>query len=209
MYTEDGGFLSSEDLFTEKGEKMILLVNACVRKQSRTFRLAKQLIDKLDGEVKEVKLETIVFPVVDEEFINRRESLKNAGQYDDPMFSLAKDFAAADTIVIAAPYYDLSFPAMLKQYFEQINVLGITFTYSDSGAPEGLCKAQSLYYVTTAGGPVISDDFGFGYVKALANSFYGIEDVYQIKAEGLDIIGADVESILKGTDISAGGLLGK
>lgn len=209
MYTEDGGFLSSGDLFTEKGEKMLLFINACVRKQSRTLRLAKQLIDKLDGEIKEVKLETIVFPVVDEEFINRRESLKNAGRYDDPMFSLAKDFAAADTIVIAAPYYDLSFPAMLKQYFEQINVLGITFTYSDSGVPEGLCRAQSLYYVTTAGGPVISDDFGFGYVKALANSFYGIEDVYQIKAEGLDIIGADVESILKGTDISAGGLLGK
>ena len=58
------------------------------------------------------------------------------------MFSLAKEFAIADTIVIAAPYYDLSFPAMLKQYFEQINVLGVTFTYSDSGIPEGLCKAR-------------------------------------------------------------------
>ena len=180
---------------------MILFINACVRKQSRTFKLAKQLLDTMGGEIKEVKLEKIEFPVVDEEFINRREELKNEGQYDAPMFSLAKDFAIADTIVIAAPYYDLSFPAMLKQYFEQINVLGITFTYSDSGVPEGLCKAKSLYYVTTAGGPIVSEDFGFGYVKALANTFYGIEEVYQIKAEGLDIIGADVESILKGTSI--------
>ena len=180
---------------------MILFVNACVRKQSRTLRLAKQLMDKLDGEIKEVKLETVEFPIVDEEFINRREELKNAGQYDDPMFSLAKDFAIADMIVIAAPYYDLSFPAMLKQYFEQINVLGVTFTYSDSGVPQGLCKAKSLYYVTTSGGPIISDNFGFGYVKALANTFYGIEEVYQIKAEGLDIIGADVESILNGASI--------
>ena len=47
----------------------------------------------------------------------------------------------------------------------------------------------------------MSGDFGFGYVKALANTFYGIEEVYQIKAEGLDIIGADVESILKGVSI--------
>jgi len=180
---------------------MILFINACVREQSRTLRLVKQLLDTLDGEIKEVKLETIAFPVVDEEFINRRDALKNAGQYDDPMFSLAKDFAIADTIVIAAPYYDLSFPAMLKQYFEQINVLGVTFTYSDSGIPKGLCKAKSLYYVTTAGGPIISDDFGFGYVKALANSFYGIEEVYQMKAEGLDVIGADVELILKGAGI--------
>ena len=178
---------------------MILFINACVRKESRTLRLAQQLIKTLDGEINEVRLEEIKFPKVDEEFINRRDALKNAGKYDDPLFSLGKDFANADTIVIAAPYYDLSFPAMLKQYFEQINVLGVTFTYSDAGVPKGLCKAKSLYYVTTAGGPIISDDFGFGYVKALANTFYGIEEVHQIKAEGLDIVGADVEAILKGT----------
>lgn len=180
---------------------MILFINACVRKQSRTHRLAKELLDTLDGEIKEVRLEEVQFPVVDEEFINRREALKNAGKYDDPMFSLGRDFANADTIVIAAPYYDLSFPAMLKQYFEQINVLGLTFTYSESGVPTGLCKANKLYYITTAGGPILSDDYGFGYVKALANTFYGISEVYQIKAEGLDIVGADVEAILKAAGI--------
>ena len=183
---------------------MILFVNACVREKSRTLRLAKQLLDTLEGEVKEVQLEKVEFPVVDEEFIERREALKNAGKYDDPMFSLGRDFASADSIVIAAPYYDLSFPAMLKQYFEQINVLGLTFTYSETGVPKGLCKAKKLYYVTTAGGPIMSDDFGFGYVKALANTFYGIEEVYQIKAEELDIIGADVEAILKGAALERG-----
>ena len=176
---------------------MILFINACVRKESRTLRLAKNLLDTLEGEIKEVQLEKVKFPIVDEEFINHREDLKNASKYDDPMFDLARDFANADLIVVAAPYYDLSFPAMLKQYFEQINVLGLTFTYSESGTPVGLCKAKSLYYVTTAGGPIVSDDYGFGYVKALANAFYGINDVKQIKAEGLDIIGADVEAILE------------
>jgi FMN-dependent NADH-azoreductase len=180
---------------------MILFVNACVRKQSRTLILAKQLLSTLEGEVKEIRLEDVDFPVVDEEFINHREDLKNAGKYDDPMFSLARDFANADVVVIAAPYYDLSFPAMLKQYFEQINVLGLTFTYSESGVPQGLCKAKKLYYVTTSGGPILSDELGFGYVKALANTFYGIEEVHQIKAEGLDIIGADVEAILNGANI--------
>lgn len=175
---------------------MILFINACVRKQSRTLILARRLLNTLEGEIKEVRLEDIDFPVVDEEFINRRDALKSSGNYDDPMFDLGKDFANADSIVIAAPYYDLSFPAMLKQYFEQINVLGITFTHLEDGTPKGLCKAKNLYYVTTAGGPILSDDLGFGYVKALANTFYGINDVCQIKAEGLDIIGADVEAIL-------------
>ena len=183
---------------------MILFVNACVRKQSRTLILAKKLLATLNGDIKEVKLEEVQFPLVDEAFINHREDLKNAGKYDDPMFELGRDFAAADTIVIAAPYYDLSFPAMLKQYFEQINVLGVTFTYSENGTPTGLCKAKELYYVTTAGGPILSDELGFGYVKALANNFYGINDVYQIKAEGLDIIGADVGAILENTKIEQG-----
>ena len=180
---------------------MILFVNACVRKESRTLRLAKRLLNNLNGDIKEVRLEEVSFPVVDEAFIKRREALKNIGKYDDPMFDLGKDFANADTIVIAAPYYDLSFPAMLKQYFEQINVLGLTFTYSETGIPEGLCKAKSLYYITTAGGPILSDDLGFGYVKALANNFYGIKEVHQIKAEGLDVIGADVDMILDNVSI--------
>ena len=41
-----------------------------------------------------------------------------------------------------------------------------------------------------------SDAYGFGYVQALAQGFYGITDAACIKAEGLDIIGADVEKIL-------------
>lgn len=41
-----------------------------------------------------------------------------------------------------------------------------------------------------------SDDYGYGYVKALAQGFYGIREVCQVKAEGLDMIGADVEEIL-------------
>ncbi len=175
---------------------MILFINACVREHSRTLRLARKLLDGLSGEIKEVRLEDVNFPTVDEEFIDRRDALKSAGKYDDPMFELGRDFAVADEIVIAAPYWDLSFPATLKQYFEQINVLGLTFTYSETGIPTGICKAKRLYYVTTAGGTIFSDEPGFGYVKALANNFYGIDEVHQIKAEGLDIAGADVEEIL-------------
>ena len=176
---------------------MILFINACVRKDSRTLRLARKLLSRLDGETKEVCLEEVAFPLVNEAFIVRRDELKKNGNYEDPIFDLGRDFANAELIVIAAPYYDLSFPAMLKQYFEQINVGGLTFTYSEAGIPMGLCKAKSLYYITTAGGFIGSNDYGFEYVKALANTFYGIDEVHQIKAEGLDIAGADAEKILE------------
>ena len=103
---------------------------------------------------------------------------------------MANQFARADEIVIAAPFWDLSFPAALKQYFEQINVLGITFMYTPEGLPKGLCRASKLYYVMTAGGMYVPEEYGFGYVRALARNFYGIEDVKLIKAVGLDIAGA-------------------
>lgn len=112
------------------------------------------------------------------------------------MFDLARQFAEAETIVIAAPYWDLSFPAALKQYLEQINVVGITFKYTEEGIPVGLCRAERIFYVTTAGGFFVPEDYGFGYVKALAHNYYGIQDVRKIEAVGLDIAGADAEAIM-------------
>ena len=178
-------------------EKQILYVNACVRKESRTKRLADKLLSKLGEPYEELCLEKIAFPIVNEEYLNKRDQLISAGDFQSPAFDLARQFSEAKTIVIAAPYWDLSFPSMLKQYLEQINVVGITFKYSEEGVPVALCKANMLFYVTTAGGLYVPEDYGFGYVKALAQNFYGIQDVRKIEAVGFDIYGANVNSIMK------------
>ena len=178
-------------------EKQILYVNACVRKESRTKRLADKLLSKLGEPYEELCLEKIAFPIVNEEYLNKRDQLISSGDFQSPAFDLARKFSEAKTIVIAAPYWDLSFPSMLKQYLEQINVVGITFKYSEEGVPVALCKANRLFYVTTAGGLYVPEDYGFGYVKALAQNFYGIQDVRKIEAVGFDIYGANVNSIMK------------
>ena len=103
---------------------------------------------------------------------------------------------APDVIVVAAPYWDLSFPAALKTYLERVVIAGITFDYSPEGIPFSLCRAKRLLYVTTAGGPIGNHNLGFEYVKALAEIFFAIPDVQCFSAEGLDIMGADVEAIL-------------
>lgn len=175
---------------------MLLFVNACVRKESRTKIVADALLKKLGGEVHELCLSEIRFPEADEAFIEHRDSLIAKRAFDDPLFEYARLFASSETTVIAAPYWDLSFPAKLKQFIEQINVLGITFDYSAEGYPIGLCKAKKLFFVTTAGGSFVPFEYGFGYIEALAKNFYGIEEVVLIKAEGLDIFGADTDSII-------------
>ena len=176
---------------------MVLFINACVRAgQSRTRRLAEVLLKQLNAPYTELVLSDIAFQPVDYSYLQTRDLLLSGGDYQHPMFDLARQFAAADTIVIAAPFWDLSFPAILKQYFEQINAVGITFKYTEKGYPVGLCKAKKLYFVTTAGGTFFPEEYGFGYIRALAENFYGIEECIMFKAVGLDIGGADEEQIL-------------
>ena len=178
---------------------MILYINACVRQESRTERLAEALLEQIkqaDGDIQQVRLEELTFEKSNEVFLDKRERLIEEGAAGHEMFDLARQFAAADQIVIAAPYWDLSFPAALKHYLEKVTVNGITFVYTPEGIPQGLCKAQKLYYVTTVGGDYAPDEYGYGYIKALAEGYYGITDTKLIKATGLDIIGADVEEIL-------------
>ena len=186
---------------------MVLYLNACVRKESRTNRLAAALLQKLGGTYEEVKLPEEMPGPLSEQQLQKRTKLTEQGNYTDPMFRLARQFAAAEVVVVAAPFWDLSFPAVLKQYFEQINAAGVTFRYTAEGIPQGLCRAKELYYVTTAGGPIFSNDYGFGYVKALAEGFYHIPKVSLIQAEGLDIEGADVEGILLQAEASIDRLL--
>lgn len=173
----------------------ILFVNACVRENSRTLDIAKIVLEKLNNAYTEVNLQKTDLKPLNRESLDIREKLILQDDFSDTMFSLAKDFAAADTIVIAAPYWDLAFPALLKIYLEQITVSGITFRYA-KGVPQGLCRAKRLIYVTTAGG-IIYDNFGFEYVKALAQKIYGIGEVLFFKAENLDIDGNDVNDILR------------
>lgn len=182
-------------------EMNILYVNACVREGSRTKKMADHLIEKLkDGsdqvQVCEVVLENEDMSLLDGKGLEERNAAVDSGDYSSPVFDNARKLLAADIVVVAAPYWDLSFPASLKAFLESVTIDGLTFHYTEEGFPEGLCKAQKLYYLTTAGGPVVSDEYGFGYVRDLAKFYYGIGEAVQFKAEYLDVIGADVEGIM-------------
>ena len=174
-----------------KGENMkILFVNACVREESRTFKLATELLAGLNGEIQTLNLEDLNLKPLDEEGINTRVTDLEAQKY-------AREFAESDVIVIAAPMWDLSFPAILKLYIENISISGVTFKYTEKGIV-GLCKAKKLYYISTAGGQFVPN-FGFEYIKSLANIIYGINEVKLFYSEGLDVWGNDVSAILNET----------
>ena len=170
----------------------ILFINACARPGSRTEELSRYLLNELEGEITEINLYKEQLLPLCNEGIEKR-AMNDIPQKES---ELAKQFADADIIVIGAPFWDLSFPSVLKIYFENITISGITFEYT-KGRPVSRCKAEKLYYITTAGGYIGNFNFGFDYVKALAENFFGICDVHFYSAEGLDIDGADVKEIMK------------
>lgn len=178
----------------------ILFINACVRENSRTLVLAKSILSNMPGEITELKLNEEGLLPLSRELLEKRERLLRSGDADDPMLSYARQFRDADEIVIAAPFWDLSFPAILKIYMEHITVAGITFEYAN-GRPQGLCKARRLTYVTTSGGPITAD-FGYEYIKALAKNFYGISQTRAYRAMSLDANMISKDELLTKADIS-------
>ncbi len=190
-----------KNVLIERGIRMnILFINACVRKESRTLVLAKDILSKMQGTITEIDLSKENLAPLNRASLEERDRLLKAGEMDAPMLQYAKQFAQADEIVIAAPFWDLSFPSILKIYMEQITVAGITFEYRN-GIPTGLCKAKRLVYVTTAGGEIFCD-FGYSYIKTLANNFYGIKDTLSYRATNLDVECISADALLRDAKIS-------
>lgn len=183
----------------------LLFINACVRgKDSRTLDLAEQLLERIREanshdmafHIEEIRLSTENILPLNYERLERRDELLAAGRFDDTMFDYANAVAGADMLVIAAPYWNMSFPASLKIFLEMTSVEGITFTYAEDGTPIGLTNACDMYYVTTSGGYIGDCNFGFEYVNALCR-LYGVENTHFVSAEGLDLDGADVQAIME------------
>lgn len=181
--------------------KKTLYVNCCIRNnKSRTKIIADYFLENLsdDFSVQEINLMNEKLNYLSGESFEKRQSLLANGKFDDESFSNARDFADADVIVIATPFWDLSIPALLKVYFEDICVEKITFACNEKGM-YGLCKAKDLVFITTAGG-MLSDPLlnqSIPYVNALCK-LWGIENFHEISAEGMDL-GLPIESILENT----------
>lgn len=177
--------------------KQILFINSCVRPTSRTLQLAQHLLSQLDGDITEISLEKEGITSLDWPTLQLRDELLAKKDFSHPLLRYAHQFAQADTIVVAAPYWDLAFPATLRTYLEAVTVCGITFGYTPEGVPQGFCNAKHLYYVTTAGGPIGENNWGYDYVRSLCRTFYGIPETHCFQAENLDVWGSDVSAILE------------
>ena len=187
----------------------LVYINCCIRKEeSSTLKIATPIIDVLKEkyEIQEIDLNSLSLDVLDYDKYHQRMG----GYVHEEIITYAKDIAAADRIVIAAPFWDMSFPSRLKVFFEQTSLFNITFTDDGVSSCRGLCKAEKMLYITTRGGnfPTGSEfEQATPYLKAIAN-LWGIGPLETIDAYNMDYSSEEVkqekinEAIAKGLELA-------
>lgn len=181
----------------------LLFVNGCVRgKASRTLELCESFLSvwqkkNPDWTVTRLDLETVRPQPLYGADVERRGALERTWEFSAREFDLARQFVAADKLMLAAPFWELSFPAALKLYLEQVSVTNLAFRYDETGACVGLCRADDLLFVTTRGGVYAGTEVECGWRQIVGLcEMYGVKDPVLLEAEGLDDVTNDLSALL-------------
>lgn len=168
--------------------KKLLYIDACIRdEQSRTKRIATPIVEALKQkyEVQTLVINDLDLSIVKKDLITKR----NNGDIDPQVMSWAESVRDADRIVIAAPFWDMSIPAALKNFLELCSIFDVTFK-SDDKTCYGNCKAEKMLYITTRGMDINTGDVleqGSSYLKALS-WLWGIGPLEVVSAQNMDYL---------------------
>ncbi len=181
----------------------LLFIDGCVSQrgpESRTRALAEAFLSAFrethpEAEVETVRLEALDLRPFTPAALDERDALASIGAFDAPVFDLARQLRGADAIAAAAPFWDLSFPAVMRVYMEHISANGLTYHYEADGC-HGDCKASRLAYLTTGGDFERPESLGVLYWKQLA-AMFGVPRFDYVFAGGLDVDPAKVPEIME------------
>ena len=194
----------------------LLIVDCCIsqrREASRTRRLLRAYVESFCRSHPDVETETVTPETLlslkpfDPAMLDERDALASVQAWDAPVYDLARQFRAADAVVVAAPFWDLSFPAALRTYIEYISANGLTYHYESDGC-HGDCRARQLVYLTTGGDVEREDSLGALYWRQLC-AMFGIKKFDYVFAGGLDLDPEKTAGLVEEACGRARGLAGK
>ena len=166
--------------------KKLVVIDACIRgEESRTRRLAEPILAALAKRYEITKFDLTQMPM--EPLTPATYAERAAGKIPAWALEAAKTVAEADRIVVVAPFWDMSFPAVVKVFFEHISLFDVTFT--DNGRScVGLCKCEKVMYITTRGMNIPTGDAreqGSSYLQALSR-LWDLGTVLTVAAWNMD-----------------------
>lgn len=181
----------------------LLFIDGCISQRgpaSRTRRLADAFLSAFREGHPGAEVETVVLESLDLKpflpaALDERDALASVGAFDAPVFALARQFRGANRIAAAAPFWDLSFPALMRTYIEYISANGLCYHYEADGC-HGDCRAARLAYLTTGGDFEKPESLGVLYWKQLS-AMFGIPRFDCVFAGGLDVDPAKAPELLE------------
>lgn len=168
--------------------KKLIYINSIIRKEeSRTKRLIDGILEgiKDEVEIKEINLNELPLNPYNE--VSYQDKVDNGTE--DLFFRLSKEIAESDGLIIASPFWDMSFPALLKSFLEKISLFDVMFI-SDDEKCIGIAKCPFMFYVTTRGMDIKDGDKleqGTPYLKALC-WLWGIKKFEVVSCSNFDYL---------------------
>jgi len=100
---------------------------------------------------------------------------------------LSDQFVAADKYVFVTPFWNFSFPPVMKAYIDSVSVAGKSFKYTEHG-PVGLLTDKKALHIQARGGiysegPAATMEMGHRYLE-LIMQFYGVPSFEGLFIEG-------------------------
>lgn len=178
----------------------VLYIKANIKNEgeSRTFKVSDSFVEEYKKNNPEDEIITLDLYKENIDFLRADDLGKLFGPKDEEsknnsILKYAYQFADADKYIIAAPMWNLSFPAILKAYIDYVSVSGITFKYTAEG-PVGLLNNKKAVHIVSRGGGYDNSPYEMGdrYLGTILG-FFGIKDIETIAIDNLDVMGVNVE----------------
>ncbi|WP_283701256.1 FMN-dependent NADH-azoreductase [Clostridium perfringens] len=182
----------------------VLYIKANIKNEgeSRTFKVSDSFVEEYKKNNPEDQIITLDLYKENIDFLRADDLGKLFGPKDEEsknnsILKYAYQFADADKYIIAAPMWNLSFPAILKAYIDYVSVSGITFKYTAEG-PVGLLNNKKAVHIVSRGGGYNNSPYEMGdrYLRTILG-FFGIKDIETIDIDNLDVIGVNVKEKVK------------
>ncbi|MFR1315095.1 MAG: FMN-dependent NADH-azoreductase [Clostridium perfringens] len=178
----------------------VLYVKANIKNEgeSRTFKVSDSFVEEYKKNNPEDEIIILDLYKENIDFLRADDLGKLFGPKDEEsknnsILKYAYQFADADKYIIAAPMWNLSFPAILKAYIDYVSVSGITFKYTAEG-PVGLLNNKKAVHIVSRGGGYDNSPYEMGdrYLRTILG-FFGIKEIETIAIDNLDVMGVNVE----------------
>lgn len=178
----------------------VLYIKANIKNEgeSRTFKVSNSFVEEYKKNNPEDEIITLDLYKENIDFLRHDDLGKLFGPKDEEsknnsILKYAYQFADADKYIIAAPMWNLSFPAILKAYIDYVSVSGITFKYTAEG-PVGLLNNKKAVHIVSRGGGYDNSPYEMGdrYLRTILG-FFGIKDIETIAIDNLDVMGVNVK----------------